>query len=199
MNHVDSIACHDCDLLHRVAPLSPGGTARCQRCGATLYREPRNSLNRALALALTSLVLFVMANTYTFMSFRIEGRVQENTMLTGVVELWRSGMIFLALLVLFASILAPLLKIAGLLYVLIPVKLGRRPWRLAHSYRFVEFLRPWGMLDVYMLGVIVAIIKLSQLATIRIDVAFYSFVALMIVSTAAAAALNPRLIWERLS
>ncbi len=191
-------ACHDCDLLHRVEELPRGGVAKCSRCGAVLYRHRVNSLDRTLTLIISSFVFYLLANVYPFMSFRLEGRVQTCTIFTGVVDLWSAGMWFLASLVFFASMLAPLLKILGLLYLLVPLRLDRLPWDLELSHRIVHALHPWGMLDVYMLGVLVAIIKLSGLATIDLGIAFHSLVALMVLTTAATVTLDPQDIWERL-
>ena len=99
------IACHDCDLLQRIDNLSDGDTAICLRCEGVLYRKRRNSVDRTLSFALGGLVFFVIANVYPFMAFSLDGRVQENTLLTGIVELYRNGMVVLALVVLFTSIL----------------------------------------------------------------------------------------------
>lgn len=190
------MACHDCDLLHHIQSLQEGETARCGRCGAVLYQHKRNSLDRTLALTITGLILYVVANIYPFLSFALEGRVQSNTLLTGVIELGAGGMWGLAGLVFFASMLAPLLKLLGMLAVLFPLKRDRLPWDVARSYRLTELLQPWSMLEVYMLGVLVALIKLSQMATIVLGPAFYAFTALIVVTTAAGATLDPRLIWK---
>ena len=191
------IACHECDLLHRLRPLRPGAAAKCTRCGAVLYQERENSLDRTLALTATGLVLFVLANVFPFMSFELEGRIQHNTLISGVTGLYDSGLWELAVLVFILSILAPLLKILGMLYVLVPMKLGWRIWKLAQAFRILDILHPWGMTEVYMLGVFVAFVKLSDLATVEPGVAAFSFAALMVVSAAATASLDPRIIWDK--
>jgi len=192
------IACHDCDLLLRPQRLAPGESARCPRCGAVLARGKRDALDRTLALTLAALFCFALANLYPFMTFSLEGRMQENTLMSGVISLARDGLLPLAALIFAASIGVPLLKVLGLLYVLLPIKLGRRPWNLGLSYRVLEFLQPWGMLEVYMLGVLVAITKLSGMATIEMGTAFYAFVALIVLTTAASSSMDPRVVWERL-
>lgn len=192
------VACHDCDLLHRKQRLQPGQKAACSRCGAVLYRQKQNSLDRTLTIALAALILYILANVYPFMTFKLEGRIQDNTMLTGVFELAAGGSWVLAGVIGFTSILAPLLHILGLLYVLLPLKWQRQPWRLASVFRVVEFLHPWAMLEVYLLGVLIAILKLSELATIELGLAFYAFIGLMLLTTMAAASLDADLIWESL-
>ena len=191
------IACHECDLLHRVKPVDDEHTAKCVRCGATLYQERKNSVDRTLALAFTGLVLFVISNVFPFMSFELEGRSQDNTLISGVIEMYRSGLWGLAMVVLLMSIIFPLVKIVGILYVLIPLKMNKRPWMLAKSFRMLDLLHPWGMTEVYMLGVFVAYVKLSDLATITPGIALYSFGVLLIVSAAATASLDPRIVWEK--
>jgi paraquat-inducible protein A len=196
---VPIIACHECGLIQRMRPLRDGGSARCTRCGAGLYRERRDSIDRVLTLTVAALILFVLAHSFPFMTFRLEGREQVSTLLTGVVELYRGGMWPLAILVFCAASFVPLLKLLGNLYVLLPLRLGRRPFGVARVFRLTEVLHPWAMMEVYLLGLIVAYVKLTALARIELGIAVYSFGALIVVMVAAEAALDPRKIWERLS
>jgi len=192
------IACHECGLIQRMRALRAGGSARCARCGAGLYRERRDSIDRALTLTVAALILFVLAHSFPFMSFRLEGREQDSTLLTGALELYRGGMWPLAILVFCAASLMPLLKLLGNLYVLLPLRLGRRPYGVARIFRLTEVIHPWAMMEVYLLGLIVAYVKLTALARIELGIAVYSFVALIVVMIAAEAALDPRKVWQRL-
>ncbi len=191
------VACHDCDLLHHVKPLPVGTTARCTRCGSLLAQNRRDSLDHTLAWTMASLLLFIVANSFPILSFEMGGRVQENELFSGCIELYSQGWWPLAALVFLASVLAPALRIAGLLYVLVPLKLGRPPLKLVPVFRLVEVLEPWSMLEVFMLGVIVAIIKLSALAEVVMSTGLYAFMGLIITSTAAVVVLDPELIWRR--
>lgn len=195
---VSLIACHDCGLLQRVRPLPDGGAARCGRCNAVLYKQKHNSIERTLTLTIAALILFVLANVFPFMTFKLEGRAQTSNLSSGAVDLYADGLWELAILVLLVAIVIPLLKLLGTLYVLFPLHLGRRSPYVAAVFRFVETLHPWAMVEVYLLGVIVAYAKLIDLATIELGVALYSFVALIFVMIAADAALEPRVVWERL-
>ncbi len=192
------VACQDCDLLHRQRLLRHGQRAMCSRCGAILYRKKRNSLDDTLVFSLTAMIFFFMANVFPFMTFKYEGRVQESVLFSGVRELFVQDMWAVALLVFLVSVVIPLLKIVGMLYVLVPLKLNRRPWSAPRIFRVVETLHPWAMVDVYMLGVIVAMVKLNDFATIVPGAALYSFAALLIAMAAAGAALDPHDVWERL-
>jgi len=192
------IRCESCDLLQRMPTLRPGESACCPRCDLVLAREKKNSLDRSLSLTLAALILWVVANTYPFMVFSFKGRSQENLMMTGVLKLWEAGSQPLASLIFFASILAPLLYLSGMLYVLLPLRLGRKPWGLAVCYRALEKIQPWSMLEVYLLGVMVAVVKLAELASIVPGEALWAFAALILISTAARSSLDSRVIWKAL-
>lgn len=192
------IACHECDLLHRRQEIPRGGSARCTRCGSVLYRRPADTIDASLALTFTALVLFLLANFYPFMYFKVAGRVEVNYLITGVFTLNDHGMPPLAVLIMICSILAPGFKIALMLYVLLPVKLGRTAPGLARAFRWLMFISPWGMIEVYMMGVVVAIVNLLAIASIEFGMAFYCFVALFFVMSAASAKLDPHIVWEKL-
>ncbi len=192
------IACHECGLIHRMRALPDGASARCRRCGATLYRERRDSLDRVLILTLAALILFVLAHSFPFMTFKLEGREQVSKLITGDIQLYRDGMWPLALLVFFTASLAPLLKLLGNLYVILGVKLGRRGFGLASVFRYTEVVHSWAMMEVYVLGVIVAYVKLTDFAHIELGIAVWAFVALILVMVAAEAVLDPRQVWDRL-
>ena len=192
------VACHDCDLLCRLRPLCKGQRAICSRCGAVLVRKNGDTLDLALMLSLAALILFVLANVFPFMTFKLEGRVQESLLFTGVQELYDQGFLVLAVLVFGASILFPLMKILGTIYVLLPLRFNRCLWNSPLVFRFVEALSPWAMMEVYMLGVFVAYVKLTDLATIVLGTALFSFSALIVLLAAAGAALEPDEIWDKL-
>ena len=192
------IACHECDLLHQSQSLPPGGTARCVRCGAILYRHKQNSLNRVLALTVAGLVLFIIANLYPFLTFRLEAQIQETNLITGVIELYHQGMWIVAGVVLLTTIVMPLLELIGMLFVLVPIKMRRRPWKLALLFRTLRSFRPWGMMEVFMIGILVAAVKLVKMASIIPGIALYAFMILIFILAASAAALDPHIIWRTL-
>ncbi len=192
------IACNDCDLMHTVRPLPEGGVAFCSRCGSVLYRSKRNPLDRTLAMALTGLVLFVLANTFPFLAMKSAGIVRETTLFTGILELYDQKMQVLAALVMLTSQIVPLIEILGLLYIFVPLKFDRRPWKLALVWRCLTKVRTWSMMEVFMLGILVSLVKLAKLATIVPGIAVYAFALLIFVLAAASASLDPRLIWDAL-
>ena len=190
------IACHDCDLLHRATPIPQGGAARCSRCGAVLYRERANSLERTLALTIAGVVLFLVANALPFLSFETQGRVTQTTLASGVQELYAQDMSSLALLVAVTAIVAPAVQLGLLLYVLLPLALGRRPWHLARVFRTLRHVQPWSMMEVFLIGILVALVKLVDMANIVPGIALVSFAMLIVVLAGAAATLDPREVWR---
>ncbi|MBW2563631.1 MAG: paraquat-inducible protein A, partial [Deltaproteobacteria bacterium] len=104
----------------------------------------------------------------------------------------------LAALVLFTTFLTPFIQLSGMLYVLLPLKFNRLPWRLPYIFRFLQNIQPWGMMEVFMLGILVAIVKLAKMASIIPGIALYSFAALILVLAAATASLDPDIVWDRL-
>lgn len=190
------IACEYCDLLHSQRLIGADEKALCSRCNGVLYKSPPNSLQRTFMLSIAALILLIIANVYPFMSFGMEGQVQENRIVTSIVLLWNHGDHAVATLVLFTSIVAPLLQILATLTLVTPLLLGRTPHGLVSLMRFQMAMGPWAMLDVYMLAVLASIVKLSQMAHISAGMGAYSFFALILVSTAAHAALDPEVVWE---
>jgi paraquat-inducible protein A len=191
------IACHDCDLIQRLPHLSEPGTVQCVRCGAVLQQKKRNSIERTLSLTLAGLVLFGIANSFPFLAFKLEAQVRQTTLLTGIEELYAQGMPELSLIVLLTTVLVPLAQMLGMLYILVPLKLNKIPRGLPRVFRFVHHLAPWSMMEVFMLGILVSVVKLAKMAKIVPGVALFSFLALIFVMAAMTASLDSHLIWEK--
>ncbi len=191
------VACHECGQFYHMCALAPGKTAKCGRCGSVLYRAKSNSIERALTFALAALVLIVLSNTFPFMTFKVEGREEVNTLFSGVKSLHAQGFWWLAALVFGTSILFPLFKNLATLYVLLPLRFGRRLPGAVKIFRIVEAMGPWAMMEVYLLGVFVAYVNLIDLGQLELGVAVYSFATLIVVMVAGDAALDPREVWTR--
>lgn len=140
----------------------------------------------------------MVSNSFPFLSFEMRGRVTETTLLTGVIDLWDQGKQQLSLLVLLTTVLAPLIQIALLLYVVAPLRWNRVPWQLPHAFRLLRHIQPWSMMEVFMIGILVSIVKLMDMATIVPGLALWSFVLLMFVLSGAVASFDRDAVWERL-
>lgn len=188
--------CESCGLRYALGVPPSHLTARCRRCGTTLLGNPADSLQRSLAFTATGLVLIVVANTMPFMSLMIEGRHQQASLLTGNIALFEQGMWPLAGLVLLTTVVAPGLKLGAIGYVLAGLMLPRPPPGLALVFRWLERLRPWSMIEVYLLGVFVAYVKLVGFATIEVGIACYALALLMLVMVLIDRTLSAELVWR---
>jgi paraquat-inducible protein A len=191
------IACHECDLLQREVPLPRGGVAHCRRCGATLYRSHPESLERTLALTVGAVVLFVIANAFPIIGLQLQGQVIQTTLFHTVRTLYDENMKSVAALVFVTAILMPALQLLALTYLLLPLRLGHLPPYFASVFRVLQAARPWAMVEVFMLGVLVSMVKLAHLAGLVTGLALWSFAALMLVMAAIAATFDARALWAR--
>lgn len=199
MTDTNYIACHACDLLHCRSDPPVGTTARCTRCGTVLYRRKASSLDGPLALVITAMVLFMIANTYPFLTLKIEGRIQETVLVSGMLALFEKGQTGLAVLVLLTGIILPLIQMAGLIYILLPLRLGVTPPYMAAVYRWVRYIRPWSMTEIFLLGILVASVKLIDMAQLVAGVSLFAFMAFIFVLPAATIGIDSSRIWKRAS
>jgi paraquat-inducible protein A len=195
----DLVACHECDLLMRKPQLQHDEKAQCPRCGYELYAHRHNLVNRSLALVLTALLLYVPANFLPIMQLHLLGQTSDDTVWSGVLGLYNSEMRGIAVVVFLCSMAIPLLKLLCQLAVLLSIRMdiGRSYGLLI--YRIYHHLREWGMLEVYFMGVLVAIVKLVDLAELSIGLGLVCFVSLLLVQVWLEVVMSPHQIWVALS
>jgi len=191
------IACRECDLLQREVTLSPGGTARCRRCGAILYRNIRHGLDRTVAFLLAAAVLYLIANINPIVGFEAQGARITTTLLGAVRALLNQDLPAIALLVFVTAVLAPAVEVAVMLYLLLPLRFGRVPAGFQAMLPVVQEVKRWNMVEVFMLSILVAIVKLTTIASVLPDLALWSFGGLTFLMTAVAASFDPHEIWAR--
>lgn len=190
------IACHECDLLQQAIELTDKGVVRCGRCNAELYRYHPASLDHSLAFTLGALVLFVISNLFDMVGLSAQGNVVETTLYGTVQALHRNQMNSIAVLVFLTTILMPAAQILAMGYLMLPLRLGVSPRYFAPVMRVLQTVRPWGMVEVFMLGVLVALTKLAHIASVIPGVALWAFVGLILMLTAASAAFDGRTLWR---
>ncbi len=193
------IACHECDLLQREIALPPGGSALCRRCGGLLYRHTPGSLERTLAFTLGALMLFLVANAFPIVGLEVQGNVRNSSLYGAVEELWNGEKETLAALVAVTTMLMPALQLAVLTYILLPLHLGRTPAGVPVLLRLLQAAQPWSMVEVFMLGVLVSLVKLAHIAAVVPGIALWSFGGFILLLTAAAATFNPHDVWEEVN
>ena len=190
------LACPDCDLLHQ-ANRSPEGTTQvCVRCGAELGHGRPADVTRVLALFVTALILFVAALAFPLMTLRLHGTIREAS-IPGCARILTSlGWPWLSAILLTTVVLGPLVHLAGTVAILVQVARGRiRSWT-GRAFRIMEEFRRWGMLEVFLLGVLVSYVKLARNATVRPGLSLYALAGFIVAAAAAFTALEPRVVWD---
>ena len=190
--------CPGCGLLQTVPALMPGITAHCVRCPTTLRRTSSHRLDHIIALAAAAFVLLVVMCTTTLMSVERAGIKRAANLFSGPQELVRQNMAALGAVVVFVTVLAPLGRLVGTLYVLIRLHERRPPRHLRRVFALTERLRPWSMIEVFVFGVFVAYVKLGDLVTIGLMTGVYALLALTFVLVWMDSALDREALWERL-
>ena len=190
--------CPGCGLLQTVPALALGMSAQCVRCPTTLRRTSAHRPDHIAALVVAAFVLLVVMCSTNLMSVETAGIKRTADLFSGPEELVRQNMAALGAVVLFVTVLAPLARLVGTLYVLIGLHEERPRHHLRRVFAWAERLRPWSMIEVFVLGVFVAYVKLGDLVTIGLMAGVYALLALMFVLVWMDSALDREAIWERL-
>ena len=181
-----------------------GTTVRCWRCGTSLMHESRYGTDSVFALLVTGAVLFIIGNAFPLVSLEAQGNGVTTTLFGAVLHVWQQQMHLVALLVLVTTIVAPAFDLGAMLYLTFGVLridgglATSMPPFSARLLRAVQMVRPWGMLEVFMLGSLVSIVKLGQMAAVVVGPALYSIGTLTLVLAAANSAFSPRDVWSRI-
>jgi paraquat-inducible protein A len=190
------IVCPSCDLAHRigVAPASKG--TRCARCRAPLQRPEIGNIDTAIALSLCALVLFFLSNAYPLVTIQVNGTTRATTLLGAAWGLYAQGHAGLAALVFLTTVAGPFLQIASLLYLLLPLRRAREAPGQNTIFRLLAQVRPWTFVEVFMLGVLVALVRLSAYALVIPGVALWSCGLLMLTLAALTSRTTPGQFWS---
>jgi len=192
------IACPSCDLLTHVGVLRNGDTASCPRCGCFLTRYRQDAYQRILAFASSGLVFLILANSYPFLSLSTSGLESVMTLRQTPGALWNNGMEEVAVMVAAFIIVIPGAVLIMLLALAVPLNQNRYyPW-LATVARSIFVAYNWSMAEVFIIGVIVALVKIAALATVVVGFSFWAYAAFVICFTLAIASLDRYQCWERI-
>ncbi len=191
------IACADCDLLQQVPPLRPGARARCLRCGHLLAKRSSAPKDLPLALTFAAAVMFVVANSVPLMDLSVVGRTSSTTIAGGAYQMWVEGEPITGALVAFCAVIAPGGYIAFMLSVLLAARRTPVPHWAAELLRWAIHFEIWSMLEVMMLGILVALIKIAELATVTPGIGMYAVGALLVLFPAITVTFDPHQIWDR--
>ncbi len=191
------IACHDCELIQKIPAVPEKGAVRCVRCGALLYKRKADCVDTTLALTIAGIVLFVLINTFPFISFRMGGQMEETTLITGIQVFFEQGWWHIGLLVLVSTIIAPTIQLLGLLYILLPLKFGRVVPGLPRVMRTLIAFGPWSMIEIFMLGILISVVKLTKDGELAFGISLYAFMAFTFVLAAMLNRFDAHQIWEK--
>ena len=193
-------AAHDLAGCHTCGKVSLVTLGNCPRCGTTLHLRNPNSIQRTIALMVAAAALYIPANLLPIMTVVELGDVTENTILSGMATFWRQRSYPIAIVIFTASILIPLLKIIALTWLCLAAtgKLRHSPGMLGKIYWFTELLGRWSMVDIFVVGILVALVQLGNYMTITPGPGAVAFAGVVILTMFAAMSFEPRLLWDQL-
>jgi paraquat-inducible protein A len=189
------MACHECDALIRKHALPAPATAHCPCCHATLYRNGPSTLGPVCAVTLAALITFLIGQAFPIVELETNGITTSTTLIGAIVALWGEQMQLVAVVVFCSTILFPVTELLALLYVTVPVRAGCVPSGFNQVLRFILAVRPWGMIEVFMLGVVVTLVKMTSVARVIPETALFAFGALTIMFTAVVL-FDPKVLWD---
>lgn len=191
-------ACHFCDTLHEAAHVPEGTAARCQRCGAVLYQNRPASLVRASAFSLAALVLMVVVHSFPFLTLDAATIRRHLTLVNAAMALVHEGAPLLGGSIVLFTIVAPLMLAGGSIYVCAPLMFGRIAPGAFQVAKWMYRSEPWNMVEVFLLGVLVSLLKLAKVADVHFGTGFWAFAGLMLCMAAAVAAIDRNELWDRM-
>ena len=188
------LKCVHCGQSQLLPKIPIGCRVTCVRCNETLRQHAPRGVQRTIALSLAALVLYIPSNTLPILSISQMGHRSESTIWSGVVELWQSGTPGIAVLVFLCSILIPLFKILGLLYLCTSYQI-HSPRKYSSFLRFISVIGRWSMLDVFLVAIFVAIVKLGTFASIQTELGIVAFSGVVVLTMLASTNFEPKLLW----
>jgi paraquat-inducible protein A len=192
------VACHFCDTLHEAPSVPEGTAARCRRCGVVLYQNRPASLVRTTAFSLAALILMGITHSFPFLTMKTSGLQTELSLYRAAHELILEGSVVIGCGVGLFTTVAPLVMAGGLLYVNAPLLWGRAAPGARAVARWTAQTEPWNMIEVFLLGVLVSLLKLGTMAELVFGVGFWAFAVLMFCMAAAVAGMDRNELWDRL-
>ncbi|MES2707907.1 MAG: paraquat-inducible protein A [Verrucomicrobiota bacterium] len=192
------VACHFCDTLQESPRLREGDAAYCCGCGRRLHRNRSNSLARAVSFSAAGLILMIIAHSFPFLTMKSGSLTTRLTLMEAVNAFWRDDSPLMAAALAFFTIGAPLVLLGGLLYVAAPLRFGASfPGAVTVACWF-QRLEPWSMLEVFLLGLLVSLLKLGHLAHLTYGTGLWALAGVVVCTSAAMAGIDRLELWDRL-
>jgi paraquat-inducible protein A len=195
----DLIACPTCDMLHRELDVPPGGRLRCRRCRTVLMTNRANAVDRALAGSFASVILMLAALFFPFLELSIAGLHRKASLLDAALAFSSGIVVPLSAATALLIVVIPLVRAGALTYTLLPLRFGRPPARgWQRAFRTAAHLRPWAMAEVFLIGVVVALVKIGGMAQVDLGPAFWAMAGLVLLVVYEATSLDEWSIWQTL-
>lgn len=191
----DLIVCEECDAVYQKVHLKRGEIVHCSRCGAQLGNECRNRVYNILPITLASLILFAIANTFPIVQIEMQGLSSEATLLQAVAALYEGGQPLVSFIVFMTTFFFPLTQLLILFYIVFSQTMRRKGLYAKQLIKLVQIVKPWGMIEVFLLGILVALVKLSNMVTVIPEIALWAFAVLTILLVIVVS-FNLRSLWD---
>jgi len=194
------IACPSCDWLHYRTVIEPGSRASCARCGHELYTRKPFSVDRTLAASLAGIILLVLSLSLPFLSLSNGGISSSISVLDAVFALWQNDMLWLGVLSFGLIALLPTLRFGLLAWVMLRLRyrMGVRP-SMRVAMRWAEWLEPWAMAEIFMVGVVVSLVKVADLANLSVGPAFWALLGVIFTTSLISIFLCKDTVWQLLT
>jgi len=190
------VACQTCGLVQAVGGVPKDSVVKCARCHFQIFHRCRHSRARTLAFSLAALILYIPSNYYPVVSAEYEGHHSETTIFQGIRSLYAHQQYFIAALMFGTSILSPMLKIIGLVF--LAATLDWPGWEKSRNwvYQIIRLIDPWNMLEVFLLAICVSMVEIGEIATVHPGRGVFAFAAVVLLTLLATLSFDSRLIWD---
>lgn len=193
------LLCHECDLLNRLDSAPGRQQIKCARCGHLLHQHKPRSVERTLALALSGCFLFIIANSFPLLIHKVQGDTIVVSLVGSAWVLYQQQETLLALLVFFTVVLVPMIRLTLLLYLSWSLHFQRPGRYLMQALKFEHVLRPWSMMEIFLFGVLVSMVKLMGMAMVIPGIALWGFAALIVIMVLLKSAFDAEDFWRRVT
>ena len=192
------VCCHECDELSTLPYPHRPGRYKCPNCGHTLFRYHPEMIERLYAVHIAALILFLLTNYYPFLTFEVMGNSAQANFTTAVRYLYADGDYLLTIAVLMTTLVVPFMRILLMLLLFGPLHHNRVPRYAPAILKTLSSITPWGMLDVFLVGALVSIVKLVKMGTIIPGISLWAFAVLILVLTYGQSIFDPHLVWDKI-
>ena len=191
------ICCHECDELLRIPATRKEGRLKCPRCGTVLLRQKKGMVEIMYALSIAAAILFLLTNYFPFLSFHVVGNTSHANFMTSIVYLFGEKDWLIGIAVLMTTVIVPMIRIGLMLSLFGPIYHGIVPPYTIFALKVLSHSLPWAMLDVFLVGVFVSMVKLVKMGTIIPGLSLWAFMVMVFVMAAMQVVFDPQPLWEK--